>query len=47
MLSSALVCLLAGLYKTTLLIFTEVNGKVAHGPWKKPMDFSNSSNIST
>ena len=33
------VCLLAGLCKTTLLIFTRFDGKVAHGPWMRPLDF--------
>ena len=33
------MCLLAGLHKNYLLIFTKFDGKVAHGPWKKQLDF--------
>jgi len=35
------VCLLAGLHyaKTTQPIFTKFCGKVAHGPWKSPLDY--------
>ena len=36
------VCLFVcftGLCKITQPIFREFNGKVAHGPWKKPLDF--------
>jgi len=36
---SAFVCLLAGLCKTTQVIFTKFGGKVAHGPRKKLLDF--------
>jgi len=34
------VCLLAGLRKKTAqMIFTKVDGKAAHEPWKKRLDF--------
>jgi len=35
---SLFVCF-TGLCKITQPIFREFDGKVAHGPWKKPLDF--------
>ena len=39
MFSSAFVCLLAGLCKNIPPIFTKFDGKVAHGPTKRRLDF--------